>query len=465
MKKLEHGISSAFMIVIISLLAACKKENSASVPLSGSNQWILDSMRVYYYWNKELPKQPAANESPTSFFKSLLNPADRFSYIDNPDEVKTEYSSFAWYGFEYAFVESAALAGQLIGTVTLVVPGGPAEKQGLKRGDIFTAVNEVALSTSTSNSIKRVLSEGNGVTLQLADLQDKQLIRTSAVKITHQNFSEQPVYTTRIFSGGQAKIGYIFYNWFSGLNDYNVLDSLNKLKSQGISELVIDLRYNPGGDVSSAAKIAATLTPGKPEQLFAIYQANSNGGHINKSFNDLIGENGFQPQDFSEFTSRRINLKRIFILTSASTASAAELLVNNLKPFIQVIQIGHTTTGKDMASFAIRDFHTPIKINFTLHPLVFKLYNANGQGEYSNGLTPDYIVDEFSVLPLKPFSDPDDPLLKKALELAGMGLSINQKKVNSAYNALSSKPVYISKRSLPIIVNESGSRVKARFHN
>ena len=116
---------------------------------------------------------------------------------------------------------------------------------------------------------------------------------------------------------------------------------------------------------------------------------------------------------------KRLNLEKVLVLTTAATASSAELLINALKPYAPVIQIGQTTIGKDMASFAIVDERKPSVVNLVLHPLVFKLYNANGLGDYSSGLTPDYTIDEFSTLPLKQFGDPADPLLNQALKLTG----------------------------------------------
>ncbi|MNQ86617.1 hypothetical protein D3C85_1018160 [compost metagenome] len=81
--------------------------------------------------------------------------------------------------------------------------------------------------------------------------------------------------------------------------------------------------------------------------------------------------------------------------------------------------------GKDMASFAIHDFRSPKQVNIVLHPLIFKLYNAQNSGNYQGGLKPDYEIDEFATLPLTAFGDPQDPLLKKALEIAGAGTAKN----------------------------------------
>jgi C-terminal processing protease CtpA/Prc len=129
-------------------------------------------------------------------------------------------------------------------------------------------------------------------------------------------------------------------------------------------------------------------------------------------------ENNYQPQLFSEIKSRRLSLEKIIVLTTAATASSAELLINALKPYISVIQIGQNTIGKDMASFAIADERKPALINLVLHPLVFKLYNARGDGDYSGGLVPDHQANEFAALPLKQFGDPADPLLNEALKLS-----------------------------------------------
>lgn len=413
---------------------SCKKENVISGNLPANQQWILDSMQVYYYWNETLPKDPPENNSATLFFKSLLNSADRFSYLDNPDEVKTEYSSFGYYGFDYALLANATAPGTLIATVTLVVPGSAADKAGLKRGDFFNAVNDIVINNTTSNEVQHILKQGGNIKLQLARLNAGTFISTGTLTLSALYFTEQPVYLTKTFSSAGKKTGYVFYDAFNGVFDRNMLDSLKKLGSAGISNLIIDLRYNPGGDVSSAAKIAGVLSTTEGNQTFVIYQANKNGGRSTRTFQQTMLENGYQPQVFQEIKSRRISPEKIIVLTTAATASSAELLINALKPYASVIQIGQTTTGKDMASFAIADERKPALVNMVLHPLVFKLYNANGNGDYSSGLVPDYQVDEFAELPLKQFGDPADPLLNQALRLTGNVITATVTRNKTALN-------------------------------
>jgi carboxyl-terminal processing protease len=424
-----------YLMLIIIVVQSCKKENVTSDNLPANKQWILDSMRVYYYWNETLPKKPSENNSATAFFGSLLNSADRFSYLEDPDEVKTEYSSFGYYGFDYALLTNTTAPGALIAEVTLVVPGSAADKAGLKRGDFFTAVNDIAINSTTSNNIQHILKQGNNIKLQLAMLNDGAFINAGTLSLSALYFTEQPVYLTKTFSSAGKKTGYVFYDAFNGVFDRNMLDSLSKLGAAGISNLIIDLRYNPGGDVSSASKIAGVLTTTEATQTFVIYQANKNGGRSNRSFQQTMLENDYQPQSFAEIKSRRISLEKVIVLTTSATASSAELLINALKPYTSVIQIGQTTLGKDMASFAIADERKPTMVNLVLHPLVFKLYNANGNGDYNGGLPPDYQADEFTELPLKQFGDPADPLLSQALKLTGNVTTATVKKNKMNLNA------------------------------
>lgn len=105
------------------------------------------------------------------------------------------------------------------------------------------------------------------------------------------------------------------------------------------------------------------------------------------------------------------------MLTGPNTASASEMLINGLHPYVQVVQVGDKTYGKDMASTTLS---TPEEIHGTerawhLIPIVYKIYNKMGQGDYSNGITPSIKIDEFAFLPLTPIGDTRDPLIQEVL--------------------------------------------------
>lgn len=412
------GSKFNYIILILLMVIACKKQSDAVI-LSDLNQWITDSMKVYYYWNEKLPHTLVNHSEPTVFFRSLLNEEDRFSYIYDPDQLNTEYSSFAWYGFAYELLEVPQQPGYFAGVITLVVPGGPADLQGLERGDYFISVNGIPLDYSNIETIVRTIKSGHLLRLTIADWQTNQWLATKNIEISSRPFSEPAVYISNVFETGYTKAGYLFYNTFNASADQQLLSVIALLKQQNINELILDMRYNPGGDVSSAAKLAAVLCNVKENDLFVIYQANKNGGERRSSFEQTIRETNNSTASFSALLPYRLALQRVIVLVSDKTASAAELLINNMKPYIEVIAIGTATMGKNMASFAINDQRIPQQYRVVMYPLVFKLYNASHEGDYSRGLMPDYIIDEMTELPLKHFGSINDPLLKKALEITG----------------------------------------------
>ncbi|TWV96291.1 S41 family peptidase [Chitinophaga pinensis] len=415
----SHFWSLLLLFWILGALSCRKEETGPLTPLSEGNQWILDSMRVYYYWNDQLPARPAPDPDARQFLSGLLHPADRFSYLLDPDHPLTAYSSFAYYGLEYAFTQVKEAGDRWVGIVTLAVPGGSAAAQGLKRGDMFTAVNGRELTPSSADALHQLLKEGKGVTLKTVRIENGTLQEVAGIMLPPTHFTEQPVYLAKVFTTEASNTGYLFYNYFDGRFDQQLLDSLYKLKQAGIRNLILDLRYNPGGDVSSAALIGAVVAPVQADEQFVTYKANRNGGIIQNTFQDALDDAPYQRYTFDALLPYRLNLEKLIILTTASTASAAELLVNNLSPYMTVIQIGGKTMGKDMASFAISDQRPAPKVNYTLYPLVFKLYNAAGKGDYSAGLTPGILADEFSRLPLRALGDENDVLIEQALEKAG----------------------------------------------
>lgn len=439
------------------LMESCRKE-PVMPALSENNRWILDSMKMYYYWNDKIPAGPADHATASDFFGSLLYKEDRFSYLTDPYENRTEYSSFAWYGFDYALLKDPRSPGALLGTVTLVVPDGPADHEGLKRGDFFTIVNGLPLNETNMKEAETTLRQGNGLQLSMAVYENDTLKNSAVLNIHPQQYIEQPVYVSQIFTSGSEKAGYIFYNQFNGNYDLEILQKLALMRDKGITKLILDLRYNPGGEISTVAKITGALSQAKADQTFAIYQANGNGGRSNKTFQEIISSNAFAPQSFDEVTNYRLNIDKVIVLTTGSTASAAELLINNLKPFTNVIQIGTTTMGKDMASFAIDDRRVPKRTEIILHPLIFKLYNALGKGDYNEGLKPDFEIDEFTLLPLKPLGSPEDPLLAKALEMAGIASPSvaplrNIQRANAHYKPVFTRPG--NRPSLPLSIPRS----------
>jgi C-terminal processing protease CtpA/Prc len=147
---------------------------------------------------------------------------------------------------------------------------------------------------------------------------------------------------------------------------------------------------------------------------FIIYKGNKNGGEVKRTFAQQISYDS-NALDFNTLRANALGLGKVYILTSTSTASASEIVINNLKPYMQVIQVGGVTLGKDMAGFMVEDKRNPKKISWQLHPVIYKVFNANGEGAYSNGIPPQIAAGEYASLPLLPLGDPEETLISSAL--------------------------------------------------
>lgn len=400
-------------IVWISLLlifSACKKEGPEPDYPAGSNQyvndWILDSMQVYYYWNSSLPKKPNLNKAPLDFFAGIKNGQDRFSRIYNASIPESFYPSPVQnFGFELILYQNPNGVRQAV--VTLVVPDSPAQNSGLQRGQ---KINKINGAVPTENNIKSLIRESVAQRTISLNIEGLGTITLAALSI-----SENSVYLYKVFDSGSKPTAYLFYNSFDGRYRQDLQQAFNAFSQASATEMILDLRYNAGGDVGICAAIAAMLAEVSETDPFLEYRGNSRAGTRKENFAKTISKTySGTAFSFAEIRNMRLPLNRIFILTGGHTASAAEFLVKSLRPWTQVIQIGETSLGKDMASFSIRDNNTGQNNAWSIEPMVFKLYNARSEGDYPSGLVPDITRNELSES-LRPLGDPNDPLIREAL--------------------------------------------------
>lgn len=390
-------------------------------PLGIANKWIYDSMKLYYYWNDEITSHPNYSLPSKDFFKQLLSSKDRFSRLTNRNESQAGLTTAEQMGFYWSFIDHPGDLYKKVGVITFVVPASVSDKQGMQRGMFFTKVNGEELRVENADRIAQALISGTSVQLQLATLDNNGTSFTpgDAITIQHGVVPLKCVYSNRYFEKNGIRTGYLAYYICGEWEDEILMHAIQQLKNAGVTSLVLDLRFNPGGSVASVAKLAAVLVPSfNPDALFVTYKGNKYGGVVKQTFRQAIAFSGNQyGKDMGTLQSLNLHLSKVFILTSHNTASAAELLTNNLKPYAQVTMIGEKTLGKDEASFRIEDKRTPRQIDWILSPIVYKVADAQGRGDYSSGLPPDYAINEFSSLPLPAPGLPGDLSLNKALEL------------------------------------------------
>lgn len=410
--------------------AACRREDplppapSGPVTQQETNNWILEKMRTYYLWQQSLPAS-ATDAETIVFFNGLKHPQDRYSTLFNAQDHGTiPRGMLRTFGMDYYVVQLPG--GVVAGIVNFVIPGTAAALNGLKRGDYFVRINGTRLTAGNAEQLGNALLQQSTASITLAKIPDGGVPEeTGSLHLENRVIVENPLYRAEIWAEGGKQIGYIFLNNFDDYYNRSILQAVQQLKAGSISELILDLRYNPGGSVTAAALLSALTAPGIDENKpFVRFAGNTAQGTQMRSFREILatpsGDNKIIP--FSELQPARLQLSRVFILSTGITASAAELMINNLKPYMEVVQIGQTSHGKDVGAVSIMDERVPRRIPWVLLPVTFKLANANGEGNYSGGIAPRYAVDEKSQLPLLPVGDKKDPLIAKALSvITGQG--------------------------------------------
>lgn len=409
-----------FQIVALILLFISCSNNDENIPVfpEGStesvNAWVQDSMKRYYYWAEQMPAKPDYHLPVKDFFKSLLAPQDRFSFIVNTQDPSSYPRSIRnMYGFDYTVIQLQN--GQVVTVIKLVLKNSPAFNAGLERGMIITKINGKVVTAANVETITNSMKDFTVLDLVTGRWNNGAVTDEKDIKVYYGFSSEQPL-LSRIFEKNGKKVGYLYvYDFPDGMTSvFN--QKFAEFKAAGVQELIMDLRYNYGGSVSAAAALCALIPAGiSSSSPFILFKGNKNGGEVKRTFAQQIA---YDPKalDFNTLRTNALGLHRIYILSSNSTASAAEIVINNLKPYLQVIQVGSTTLGKDMAGFTVEDQRKPKKISWQIHPVIYKVFNANGTGEYSNGIVPQVVVNEYAVLPLLPLGDPDETLISAVLE-------------------------------------------------
>lgn len=382
--------------------------------------------------------------TPESLFDDLLSSQDRFSFIT--DDYKALEDSFdgissSTAGMKFGLGRISG-SNNIFGFLQYVIPGTSAAEAGLTRGTVFTEVNGQKLTLNNFSS----LMAADSFTINIGYVEDGSLKMTDkTVTLTHNSYSANPVHLVKVLNVEGKKTGYLMYNSFIANYDDELNEAFAQLKSEGISDLVLDLRYNGGGSVESAVDLASMITGQFNGEIFMKEQWNEK---YQKYFEENDPEriiNRFNTKIRTGAGINSLNLSRVYVLTTGSTASASELIINGLEPYIDVVQVGETTTGKFQASVTLYDSEDFSKdgINknhtYAMQPLVLKSANALGKSDYVNGLDPDVELSE-NLSNLGTLGDPQEPLLRAAINhmlgKAQLGATSQEKRASENFRVV-----------------------------
>lgn len=423
------------------------------------NDFVWSAMNSWYFWQDEVlalgddrfADQDAYYtflnqfQTPRGLFQTLRSPKDRFSVI--VDDYDLLFNSFAGIfttnGVEFVFTRPPSGGNAVVAVVRYVIPGSSASLTSIKRGDIIYAVNGTELFAETDSSGAVIsgnldLLNPDVITLNFATIQDGNLVPNGInIEVTKTQLTENPILISKVIEG--TSIGYLMYNSFTSNFDDELNAAFGELKSQGVTDLVLDLRYNLGGSVLSAIRLASMIT------------GQFNGSVLSRDkWNDrwqpLFGAEDYFVNNVNGTPINSLNLQRVYIIATDDSASASEYVINGLAPYINVVHIGDFTRGKNEFSVTLVDnpdqafrsngqpdlplpfivlsenagFTTVADANpnhkYALQPLVGTNENADGFSEFTNGLEPDIERLE-SLGNLGQLGDPEEPLLATAIQV------------------------------------------------
>ncbi len=374
-----------FWLPCLVLLLGCKKDEELPVVdevTQKAIQEVYDIMNEWYFWNDELPPVEVTDyKTPEELLEALRKrPLDRWSYIEDAETYDQLFNQgiYKGYGVQFGWDTEGYLR------IAYVYQDSPFYKAGVRRTWRVISINGISAENFTGS----LRADNN--TFVLEDTEGQVFTKN----ITAQEVKVNTVLYHGVVPVQGKKIGYLVFNSFLQTSKDELKPVFQEFQSERITELILDLRYNGGGRVNIAEYLAAN-----------IIGANGEG----KNFYEYIyNEDKADENEAVPFYTPDIplDLPRLFVIASKSTASASELIINGLLPFMDVVVIGDDTYGKPVGSFGFR------LEAYVLNPICFAITNDDGYGFYFDGLKANaYVPDDLT----RDLGDVNEARLKEAL--------------------------------------------------
>jgi carboxyl-terminal processing protease len=421
-------------LLAISILAgSCRKEDDfpgmdqepAPELTRKINLFFREVMEPNYYWNKYLPDiNPDYEYDSKAYFKKLLYQEDKWSFVtDNANQLTDSFEGIEKsFGYSLAFGRfldtSGEPTGNYFGIVEYVYPNTPASRAGFKRGDLITRLNGEAI---TLENYRKLLND-ELITVIKAEYTAAGLNEIGTITLAAEQLALNPVHTYKIIEHGGHKIGYLFYTQYITSYNKTIDIALQYFKSNGVTDIVLDLRYNPGGQIAAAQHLCSSVAP--------LNYVNNRLPLVKFQWNDRLqalyekSSPANLGVDFNSSVPVKMGLNRLYVLTGKGTASASELTITGLEPYMNIITVGDTTSGKYTASRTWKpadvyrassfDYYSDFA-NWGVQPIIVIFANSLGVTNFKNGFAPDFRIKD-QLLPAYPLGDLSEPLLRKAVE-------------------------------------------------
>lgn len=401
---LLNTLRNLLCAVSLGMLAACGSSSgglgsavgdavdASACSTVGQNRFVYEVMQDIYFWVDFLPVvDPDTFDSPEALLEAI-----RYQVLDSElSDIRDQEANDRF--FEQGQFIGVGLTLRIVGNqlfIGQVTINSPAEQAGFMRGFELLEINgQSAASLIAADSVSEAFGPdevGQQVTLRYLDLQGNEATTVLAKALN----TLQSVPVATVFDVNGVQTGYLMFRTFIEPSVAALDSAFTDFRNQGVTELIVDLRYNGGGRVSVAEHLGGLIGgAGTAGAVFSNWVHNANNVARNRT--------SFFPNPASA-----LGVSRVIVITTSSSASASELVINALRPYLQVVIVGAQSFGKPVGSYG---FPFCGKV---LNPMSFNLRNADDEGDYYDGLPVDCTaVDQLD----QPFGDPAEASTAEAL--------------------------------------------------
>ncbi len=421
-----------FPIIFLALLTSCKKDNVT--PDTVSPAMARDSlyyiMKEFYLWY-DMPEASSVTSTNKANYKDpyeLLEAMryktlDRWSFVADYNEFLAEMQgTFVGHGFRVG-TDYSGLA-----RIAMIYKNSPLYTDGVRRGWVIKKINgtdlaPILISGDVAAYINLIGPSQAGITnIFLFQKPDGTEMTISSTKST---FTVNTVHVSDILQLTSGPTGHLVFDAFITPSSDELATAFASFKAAGIKDLILDLRYNTGGYLTIAQTLASYIAgDSRKGSTFAKLQYNNKHQSANYTFPFVA-------------TPYSLNLSRVVVITTRSTASASEAVVNGLRPFVNVVTIGDTTNGKPTGMNG-----WPIGEKYYMWPVTFRMVNADNQGEYFDGFFPAKVLPDDIT---HDFNDREELCFKEAIHYIETG-SVSTKSLMTfkRHPQFSEKPAWMN---------------------
>ncbi|OCK42259.1 hypothetical protein BA195_11585 [Tenacibaculum soleae] len=475
------------LLIVFLAFATISCSDKENIPTDIQVQnFVWKGLNAYYLWQKDVPdlsdRRFNNNQELFGYLDNYNNPENLFyNLLHIPSEYpKDPNRTYSWIVDDYIALEQsfegtrqttgiklkgadyADGSGNYYVYVYDVVKNSDAETKGIVRGMLITEVNGTILTKANVNT----LFSANSFTVQLADYNAGNPISNgTTITLNSAIVTENPIKKTTVIVDGSHTIGYLMYNQFSRDFDGDLNTEFANFKTAGITDLIIDLRYNGGGSVQTAVYLGSMIAGQGNDKLFSKQVWNNkvmavrNPDDFINNFTDKILNKDSNGNTILDENINNLNLPTVYFIVSENTASASELVINALSPYINVKLVGSQTYGKHVGSITLYDSDNfsrngpNFKTNhaWAMQPIVLEIQNSNGENK-PEGFIPEVIIEE-DPGNLGIIGDITEPLLERTIQYittGAKGVSATKKRKSNFAPQWNSNMKYIDYNNMYI---------------